>query len=162
MKPLVRGPVSASGNEGYDLALEFTIRWGETSDLVFSEQSLLYRSGQTFAYRVMAHRTSDYVCLVVIHDNQATLYLDEHSLTGVPQEYSICIRYKHRHGRLLGGREQIWSEPVRIAVKVIRKPSNQGAAANRRAAGQSDGSGNLSAILAADRPFPAAVAERGR
>jgi len=38
---------------------------------------------------------------------------------------------------------------------------NQGAAANRRPAGQSDGSDNLSAPLAADRAFPAAVAELG-
>ena len=38
---------------------------------------------------------------------------------------------------------------------------NQSAAANRRPAGQSDGSGNLSAIVAADRAFPAAVAELG-
>ena len=37
---------------------------------------------------------------------------------------------------------------------------NQSAAANRRPAGQSDGSGNLSAIVAADRAFPAASAER--
>lgn len=36
---------------------------------------------------------------------------------------------------------------------------NQSAAANRRPAGQSDGSGNLAAIVAADRAFPAAVAE---
>ena len=36
---------------------------------------------------------------------------------------------------------------------------NQSAAANRRPAGQSDGSDNLSAIVAADRAFPAAVAE---
>ena len=40
--------------------------------------------------------------------------------------------------------------------------SNQGAAANRRSAGQSDGSGNLAAIVAADRAFSAAVAELGR
>jgi hypothetical protein len=40
--------------------------------------------------------------------------------------------------------------------------SNQGAAANRRLAGQSDGVDNLSAIVAADRAFPAAVAELGR
>ena len=33
------------------------------------------------------------------------------------------------------------------------------AAANRRPAGQSDGSDNLSTIFAADRAFPAAVAE---
>ena len=39
---------------------------------------------------------------------------------------------------------------------------NQGAAANRRPAGQSDGSDNLSAIVAADRALPAAVAELGR
>ena len=39
---------------------------------------------------------------------------------------------------------------------------NQGAAANRRPAGQSDGSGNLSAIVTADRAFPAAVAELDR
>ena len=37
--------------------------------------------------------------------------------------------------------------------------SNQSAAANRRPAGQSDGLDNLSAIVAADRAFPAAVAE---
>ena len=36
---------------------------------------------------------------------------------------------------------------------------NQSAAANRRPAGQSDGSGNLVAIIAGDRAFPAAVAE---
>ncbi len=35
--------------------------------------------------------------------------------------------------------------------------TNQGAASNRRSAGRSDGSDNLSAILAADRAFPAAV-----
>jgi hypothetical protein len=39
--------------------------------------------------------------------------------------------------------------------------ANQGAAANRYHAGQSDGSGNLSATVAADRAFPAAVAELG-
>jgi hypothetical protein len=39
---------------------------------------------------------------------------------------------------------------------------NQSAAANRRPAGQSDGSDNLAATLAADRAFPAAVAELGR
>jgi len=33
--------------------------------------------------------------------------------------------------------------------------------ANRRPSGQSDGSGGLSAIVAADRAFPAAVAELG-
>ena len=39
--------------------------------------------------------------------------------------------------------------------------ANQGAAANRRPAGQLDGSGNLAATVAADRAFPAAVAELG-
>jgi len=39
---------------------------------------------------------------------------------------------------------------------------NQSAAANRRPALQSDGLGNLSAIIAADRVFPAAVAELDR
>jgi len=37
--------------------------------------------------------------------------------------------------------------------------ANQGAAANRRPAGLSDGSDNLSVIVGADRAFPAAVAE---
>jgi hypothetical protein len=36
------------------------------------------------------------------------------------------------------------------------------AAANRGPAGQSEGSGNLFATVAADRAFPAAVAEFGR
>jgi hypothetical protein len=40
--------------------------------------------------------------------------------------------------------------------------ANQSAAANRRPAGQLDGSGNLSATVAADRALPAAVAELGR
>jgi hypothetical protein len=41
-------------------------------------------------------------------------------------------------------------------------PHNKGAAANRRSALQSDSSGNVSAIVAADRAFPAAVAELDR
>jgi hypothetical protein len=41
-------------------------------------------------------------------------------------------------------------------------PPNQSGAANRRPAGQSDSSGNLLATVAADRAFPAAVAELGR
>lgn len=45
---------------------------------------------------------------------------------------------------------------------VIEHRPNQGAAANRRPAGQSDGSDDLSAIVAADRTFPAAVAELDR
>jgi hypothetical protein len=39
---------------------------------------------------------------------------------------------------------------------------NKNAAANRRPAGQLDGADNLSATVAADRAFPAAVAELGR
>jgi hypothetical protein len=45
---------------------------------------------------------------------------------------------------------------------MIKTWLNQGAAVNRRPAGQSSGSANLSAALAADRGFPAAVAELGR
>ena len=41
-------------------------------------------------------------------------------------------------------------------------PPNQSAAANRRPAGLLNGSGNLLATVAADRAFPAAVAELGR
>ena len=41
-------------------------------------------------------------------------------------------------------------------------PANQSTAANRRPAGQVDGSGNLAAPVAADRAFPATVAELGR
>jgi hypothetical protein len=43
-----------------------------------------------------------------------------------------------------------------------RPPANQIAPANRRPALQPDGSDNLSATVAADRAFPAAVAELGR
>ena len=52
------------------------------------------------------------------------------------------------------------SAPMSLCFRC--EPSNQSAAANRRPAGQSDGSDNLSAIVAADRAFPAAVAELGR
>jgi hypothetical protein len=44
----------------------------------------------------------------------------------------------------------------------MKSESPKGAAANRRPALQPDGSGNLFAIVAADRAFPAAVAELGR
>ena len=47
-------------------------------------------------------------------------------------------------------------------IVVNQLPPNQSAAANRRPAGQLDGSGNLFATVAADRAFPAAVAELGR
>jgi hypothetical protein len=46
--------------------------------------------------------------------------------------------------------------------RIHHRAPNQGAAANRRPAGQLDGSGNLFATVAADRAFPAAVAELGR
>lgn len=46
-------------------------------------------------------------------------------------------------------------------LSIVSEWANQSAAANRRPAGQSDGSGNLLAIVAADRAFPAAVAELG-
>jgi hypothetical protein len=42
-----------------------------------------------------------------------------------------------------------------------RRPPNNGTAANRRPARQSDGSGNWLATCAADRAFPAAVVELG-
>jgi hypothetical protein len=45
---------------------------------------------------------------------------------------------------------------------MTRLTPNKGAAANRRPAGQSDGSGHLFATVATDRAFPAAVAELGR
>jgi hypothetical protein len=46
-----------------------------------------------------------------------------------------------------------------VTAYLWKMMSNQGAASNRRPAGQSDGSDNLSATIAADRAFPAAVAE---
>ena len=49
-----------------------------------------------------------------------------------------------------------------IVASPRKMQANQGAAANRRPAGQSDGSGNLFATVAADRAFPAAVTELGR
>jgi hypothetical protein len=55
--------------------------------------------------------------------------------------------------------------PAIVVWRFVRRGKsspNQSAAANRRPAGQSDGSGNLSATVAADRAFPAAVAELGR
>jgi hypothetical protein len=48
-----------------------------------------------------------------------------------------------------------------LYVHYESEPANQGAAANRRPAGQSGGSDNLSATVAADRAFPAAVAKLG-
>ena len=47
-------------------------------------------------------------------------------------------------------------------ISITRLRANQSAAANRRPALQLDGPGNLAAIIAADRAFPAAVAELGR
>jgi hypothetical protein len=70
-------------------------------------------------------------------------------------------------------RSTVWAKPMTLAERrqiadlVLKHVTetltpNKCAAANRRPAGQSDGSGNLSAIVAADRAFPAAVAELGR
>ena len=60
-------------------------------------------------------------------------------------------------------RVAFWTlESVLFAMhKCLTSPTrpNQGAAANRRPAGQSDGSDNLSVTFAASRAFPAAVAE---
>jgi hypothetical protein len=63
-------------------------------------------------------------------------------------------------------------EPSRRTIKAVNQSSktrrraaasfNQSAAANRRPALQPDGSGILSAMVAADRAVPAAVAELGR
>jgi hypothetical protein len=44
-------------------------------------------------------------------------------------------------------------------AKLLMGRPNQGTAANRRPTGQSEGSDNSSAIVAADRAFPAVVAE---
>jgi len=46
-------------------------------------------------------------------------------------------------------------------IKQTRMP-NKVTGANSRPAGQLDGSGNLAAIVATDRAFPAAVAELDR
>lgn len=54
------------------------------------------------------------------------------------------------------------SHPELPVPSCFREAANKGASANRRPAGQSDGSDNLSAIVTADRAFPAAVAELGR
>lgn len=50
----------------------------------------------------------------------------------------------------------------RMAESLTTLKPSQGAAANRRPAGQLDGSDNLAATVASDRAFPAAVAELGR
>ena len=69
--------------------------------------------------------------------------------------------------RLTRARLMFTFRPVAFAHGVERKRKrtmmpNQSAAANRRPAGQLDGSGNLFATVAAARAFPAAVAELGR
>ena len=58
---------------------------------------------------------------------------------------------------------QSMSEELRDSYRVFGSYApNQCAAANRHPAGQSDGADNLTATLAADRAFPAAVAELDR
>ena len=52
--------------------------------------------------------------------------------------------------------------PVVYLGEASRAAASFNHALERRPAGQSDGSGNLAAIVAADRAFPAAVAELGR
>ena len=49
-----------------------------------------------------------------------------------------------------------------FVMEITTLMPNQSAAENRRPAGQLGGSDNLSATVAADRAFPAAVAELGR
>jgi hypothetical protein len=71
----------------------------------------------------------------------------------------IISRMRSLSGEELGDDPKVWIE--KFYRKETTQP-NQSAAANRRPAGQSDGSGNLSAIVAVDRAFPAAVAELGR
>lgn len=57
--------------------------------------------------------------------------------------------------------DSTWIEEFREKLRSITNApaANQGAAANRRPDGQADGSGNLSATVAGDRAFPAAVAD---
>jgi hypothetical protein len=81
------------------------------------------------------------------------------------------VRYFHTWGE--DARECGWLAPQKPMMNTPRTPIlpkaaapaaqfNKCAAANRRPAGQSDGSDDLSATLAADRAFPAAVADPGR
>ena len=51
---------------------------------------------------------------------------------------------------------------MRKSLGELKTTPNQSAAANRRLASQLDRSGNLVATVAADRAFPAAVAELDR
>ena len=62
----------------------------------------------------------------------------------------------------IGVSRPIVAASISVVSMSLEKQANQSAAANRRPAGQSDGSGNLAATVAADRAFPAAVAELGR
>ena len=62
----------------------------------------------------------------------------------------------HRTGMFYRSRH-LW-----FVMEIATLMPNHGAASNSRPAGQLDGSDNLSAIVAADRAFPAAVAELDR
>ena len=62
------------------------------------------------------------------------------------------------HFRIVSGMKY----EIQYAVVRGGKPANQGAPANRRPAGQADGSDNLSATLAAGRAFPVAVGDPWR
>jgi hypothetical protein len=55
----------------------------------------------------------------------------------------------------------IWQSHVGDQNDFKMMTPNQGAASNRRPAGRADRSDNLSAIVAADRAFPAAIPDLG-
>jgi hypothetical protein len=120
-EPLVYAPRTRSGREGYDLALEFRFKWDNARELVLAEQRLVYRNAHTFAYELSStmynQRTS---CLVVINADEAVLYGDEHQLTRVAGQYSVLVRYRHRHQGLLDCDDghQVWSDPAIMRVTV--------------------------------------------
>jgi hypothetical protein len=73
------------------------------------------------------------------------------------REYASSLYTIDDEGRIVGHAKHSGLLCVEFLtlVKKIAGPPNQGAAANRRPAGQPDGSGTLTAIVAADRAFPA-------
>lgn len=126
--PLVHGPWTHSGSEGSDLALEFSINWGNGTHIVLSEQATLFTSGSTAAFRVMTAKADGRTpCLVVIHDKKATLYINDHWLTAVPQEYAVVVRYRsqHRAHPARPEEDRVWSEAASLAVRVSKKDANK-------------------------------------